>query len=60
VVGSRVLPDIAWTYSEPLRDAGEVRGLLAFFAERMTGILDGVPIPRRGLAPPPSATAVHA
>jgi uncharacterized protein (DUF427 family) len=60
VVGSRVVPDLAWTYAEPLRDGGEIRGLLGFYAERMAGTVDGVTIPRRGMAPPPSSRAVHA
>ena len=30
VVGGREVPDLAWTYEEPLREAGEVAGLVAF------------------------------
>ena len=47
-VGDRHLPDLAWTYEEPLHDALPVRGLIAFFTER-TGVdlvLDGVEVPR--------------
>jgi uncharacterized protein (DUF427 family) len=39
--GDRSLTDIAWTYTEPLHDAAEVRGLIAFFDERIDVILDG-------------------
>jgi len=37
----RQLPDIAWTYPDPLHDAAQVRGLVAFFTERIDVILDG-------------------
>jgi len=40
-IGRRVLPDIAWTYEEPLHDAARVRGLIAFFGERIDVVLDG-------------------
>lgn len=40
-IGGRVLPDIAWTYEEPLHDAARVRGLIAFFGERIDVVLDG-------------------
>jgi uncharacterized protein (DUF427 family) len=40
-VGDRVIPDIAWTYQQPLHDAARVRGLTAFFNERLDVILDG-------------------
>jgi uncharacterized protein (DUF427 family) len=39
--GGHVLPDIAWTYEEPLHDAARVRGLIAFFGERLDVVLDG-------------------
>jgi uncharacterized protein (DUF427 family) len=39
--GGRILPDIAWTYQEPLHDAARVRGLIAFFGERLDVVLDG-------------------
>jgi uncharacterized protein (DUF427 family) len=39
--GGRILPDIAWTYEEPLHDAARVRGLIAFFGERLDVVLDG-------------------
>lgn len=34
--------DIAWTYAEPLREAAEVAGLVAFFNERVDLAVDGV------------------
>lgn len=40
-IGGRTLPDLAWTYQDPLHDASEVRGLIAFFNERVDVIVDG-------------------
>jgi uncharacterized protein (DUF427 family) len=40
-VGGRVIPDVAWTYEEPLHDATQVRGLIAFFDERIDLTVDG-------------------
>jgi uncharacterized protein (DUF427 family) len=40
-VGHRVIPDIAWTYQQPLHDAAQVRGLTAFFDERIDVVVDG-------------------
>lgn len=40
-VGGRVVPDIAWTYQEPLHDATQVRDLTAFFDERVDVVVDG-------------------
>jgi uncharacterized protein (DUF427 family) len=40
-IGGRALPDIAWTYQQPLNDAARVRGLIAFFGERLDVVLDG-------------------
>jgi uncharacterized protein (DUF427 family) len=45
-VGDRVLRDIAWTYEQPLHDAVPVRGLVAFFTERLDLAVDGVAVPR--------------
>ena len=42
VVGGREVTDLAWTYAEPLREAGQVAGLVAFFDERVDVTLDGV------------------
>lgn len=39
--GTDAHPDIAWTYLEPLRDAEQVRGLIAFFNERADITVDG-------------------
>ena len=44
--GDRVVPDIAWTYQQPLHDAAQVRGLIAFFNERLDVIVDGEPAER--------------
>ena len=40
-VGGRLVPDLAWTYQEPLTDASRVGGLVAFFNERIDVVLDG-------------------
>ena len=40
-VGGRLVPDLAWSYEEPLHDAARVRGLVAFFDERIDLSLDG-------------------
>ena len=40
-VGGHLLADIAWTYQDPLHDAVQVRGLIAFFDERIDVVLDG-------------------
>jgi uncharacterized protein (DUF427 family) len=40
-VGGRLVPDIAWTYSDPQHDAARVRDLIAFFDERIDVVLDG-------------------
>ena len=40
-VGARTVPDIAWTYEEPLHDAAQVRGLIAFFNEHVDVTVDG-------------------
>ena len=42
VVGGRTVPDAAWSYEEPLREAEQVRGRIAFFDERVDVVLDGV------------------
>ncbi|MFC7619604.1 DUF427 domain-containing protein [Microlunatus sp. GCM10028923] len=41
-----VVPDLCWSYEEPLSDAVEVRGLICFFDERVDLTLDGIPQPR--------------
>jgi uncharacterized protein (DUF427 family) len=45
-VGGRVVPDLAWSYPDPLPDAVQLRGLVSFFDERVDVELDGVPHPR--------------
>lgn len=40
------LPDIAWTYEEPLHEALKVQGMVAFFTERLDLGFDGIPIER--------------
>ena len=40
------LPDIAWTYDDPLDDALAVRGLVCFYQERLDVWLDGEPLAR--------------
>jgi uncharacterized protein (DUF427 family) len=40
-VGGRVVPDIAWSYTDPRHDAVQVRDLIAFFDERIDVRLDG-------------------
>ncbi|HEY3338884.1 MAG TPA: DUF427 domain-containing protein [Propionicimonas sp.] len=42
-VGDTVLTDIAWSYPDPLHDAAQVRGLIAFFTERLDLVVDGEP-----------------
>jgi uncharacterized protein (DUF427 family) len=42
VVAGTPVPDLAWSYAEPLHDAAAVRGLVAFFDERVDVVLDGV------------------
>lgn len=46
VAGGQEVPDLAWSYLEPLREAAEVAGMVAFFDERVDLVLDGVPRPR--------------
>jgi uncharacterized protein (DUF427 family) len=38
--------DLVWSYPEPLRDAAEVTGRLAFFNERVDTMVDGVRLER--------------
>jgi len=45
-VGDRVVPDLAWSYEDPLPDAGEVRGLVSFYQERLDVAVDGVALER--------------
>jgi len=36
-----VEPDLVWTYQQPLPDAVELAGMLAFFDERADVVVDG-------------------
>ena len=45
-VGGVVIPDLAWGYADPTREAGPVRGKVAFFTERLYLVLDGQRRPR--------------
>ena len=46
VVAGQELPDIAWSYEDPLLDATGVKGLISFYQERLDVFLDGKPIER--------------
>ncbi|MGH9248757.1 MAG: DUF427 domain-containing protein [Acidimicrobiales bacterium] len=39
-------PDVAWTYRQPLREATEITGRIAFFNERVDLVVDGEPLER--------------
>jgi uncharacterized protein (DUF427 family) len=41
VLAGSPVPDLAWSYPDPLREAGQVRGLVAFFDERVDVEVDG-------------------
>jgi uncharacterized protein (DUF427 family) len=43
VMNGSEVSDLAWTYEQPLREAAEVTGLVAFFDERVDVVLDGTP-----------------
>lgn len=45
-IGDALLPDIAWSYEDPLHDAAPVGKLIAFFTERLDVTLDGQTQPR--------------
>ena len=40
-MGGRLHPDLAWSYEDPLQDAAQVTGLVAFYDERVDVVLDG-------------------
>ncbi|HWT24999.1 MAG TPA: DUF427 domain-containing protein [Solirubrobacteraceae bacterium] len=46
--GGRRRQDVAWSYEEPLPDAGPIAGLVAFWDERVDVFLDGRARPRPG------------
>ena len=45
-IAGRVVPDLVWSYEDPLADATELTGLRAFFEERLDVVVDGEPRPR--------------
>ena len=45
-VDDRTLPNVAWTYEQPLHDAVPVQDLVAFFTERVDLSVDGVDLSR--------------
>ena len=45
-LGDGRIPDVAWSYQQPLHDALPVTGLLSFFTERIDLAVDGEQIPR--------------
>lgn len=45
-VGADTVPDLAWCYEQPLPEASAVKGLIAFFDERVDVIVDGERRPR--------------
>jgi uncharacterized protein (DUF427 family) len=42
-VAGRIVPDLLWSYADPLPDAAQLTGLRAFFDERVDVVVDGVP-----------------
>jgi len=46
VVDGHELPDIAWSYEDPLLDATAVKGLISFYQERLDVFVDGRPVDR--------------
>lgn len=42
-VGDELVPDLAWSYENPLNDAAPVRGMVSLFTERLDLTLDGEP-----------------
>jgi uncharacterized protein (DUF427 family) len=44
--GGTTVADAVWTYPEPIPENPRIRDLLAFFAERVDLVVDGVPQPR--------------
>jgi uncharacterized protein (DUF427 family) len=42
-VGDRLEPDLAWSYPEPIRENPRIRGLIAFFDERVDLVVDSEP-----------------
>lgn len=45
-VGGKPVPDLAWSYPDPLPEAAAVTGLVCFFDERVDVTVDGAPVAR--------------
>lgn len=45
-VGERLVPDLAWSYEDPLAEALPVAGRVCFWNERTDLTIDGEPVPR--------------
>jgi uncharacterized protein (DUF427 family) len=54
--GGLVVPDVAWSYPDPIPENPKIRDLVCFFTERVDLILDGVP-QRRTISPWSDGTA---
>jgi uncharacterized protein (DUF427 family) len=44
--GGLVVPDVAWSYPDPIPENPKIRDLVCFLTERVDLVLDGVPQPR--------------
>jgi len=44
--GGLLVPDVAWSYPDPIPQLPAVKDLVCFFTERVDLVLDGVPQPR--------------
>ena len=46
-VGGKTVPDLVWTYPEPIPEIAKIAGLVAFYNEKVDAILlDGVEVPK--------------
>lgn len=45
-VGDTVVPDVAWSYPDPIPENPKIRDLLCFFNEMVDLVVDGVPLER--------------
>ena len=52
VVGDEVLPDLVWSYPDPLPDMRLITGRVSLFNERLDVFLDGVQQPKPSLPGP--------
>ena len=46
MAGDQKLPNIAWSYEDPLSDATQVQSMVSFYQERLDLFVDGDPVPR--------------